>query len=99
MSTRGAVQRCKEHWRNYLMSPQGHELPHCGLITKNCVFVFVMNVMNFFVGMTTAALAVSDRRAITCCKTFIDLAAMFNIFAVIWRTWIFSEKQFWYFVR
>ena len=37
MSTRGEVQRWNEHWRNYRMSPQGHELPHCGLMTQNNV--------------------------------------------------------------
>ena len=65
MSTRGEVQRWKEHWRNYLMSPQGHELPHYGLIRNKCVSSIVMSAINFFIGVTTNELAVFERCAIT----------------------------------
>ena len=72
MSTRGEVQRWKKHWRNYLMSPQGHELLHYRLISKKGVCAFVMSVINFFVGVSKHELTVFERCAITWAKPLLN---------------------------
>ena len=48
ISIRGEVQRWKEHWRNLLHSQQNHELPHCRLIRKKGVCLFLMTVVALF---------------------------------------------------
>ena len=48
MTTRREIQRWKEHWRNNLLSPQNHELPHYPSLIRKGRCSVTMSVLNYF---------------------------------------------------